>query len=128
MERKEFSFRARLKSFCYAFDGLMTLIKTEHNARIHLCAAVCGIVAGCVFGISVAEWMAVAFAAGFVFAMEAVNSAVEYLADFVSPDKHELIRNAKDVAAAAVLIAAITAVIIGGLVFVPKILAFCEIC
>jgi len=74
------------------------------------------------------EWIAVVVAFGFVIAMEIVNSAIENIADFVSPEKHEMIKKIKDLAAAAVLIAAITAFIIGLIIFVPKILLLCLIC
>lgn len=121
MENKKFSIKARIKSFRYAFAGIVTLIKNEHNARIHLCVTVCVLTAGIGFDISVTEWIFVIFAIGFVLSAEAVNSAVEYLADFVSPGKNEQIKWAKDVAAAAVLIAAITAVFIGLIIFVPRV-------
>lgn len=121
MENKKFSIKARIKSFRYALAGIVTLIKNEHNARIHLCVAVCVLAAGVGFDISATEWIFVIFAIGFVLSAEAVNSAVEYLADFVSPGKNEQIKRAKDVAAAAVLIAAITAVAIGVIIFVPKV-------
>lgn len=123
MEYKKFSFIDRLKSFKYAFNGLKILFKNEHNARIHLLAAICVVILGVVFQISSYAWIAVALAIGLVFITEIINSAIEYLADFVSPTYHELIKKVKDLAAAAVLVAAITALIIGLLVFVPEILA-----
>lgn len=122
MNDKHFSIKARLKSFTYAFNGIKSLIKNEHNARIHLCATICVIPAGFFFHLSAGEWIAVIFAIGFVFSAEAVNSAIEYLADFVSPGRQELIKQAKDVAAAAVLFAAIAAAAIGMIIFIPKIL------
>lgn len=122
MNDKHFSIKARLKSFAYAFNGIIALIKNEHNARIHLFATICVIPAGFFFHLSAGEWIAVIFAIGFVFSAEAVNSAIEYLADFVSPGRHELIRLAKDIAAAAVLFAAITAAIVGLIIFLPKII------
>lgn len=122
MDNKKFSVKARIKSFGYAFNGIGTLLRNEHNARIHLAAAICAITAGFLLGITPAEWMAVIFAIGFVFSAEAVNSAIEYLADLISPEYNKLIKNAKDVAAAAVLIAAIAAAAIGAIIFIPKIL------
>lgn len=122
MNDKHFSIKARLKSFAYAFNGIKALIKNEHNARIHLFATICVIPAGFFFDLPAGEWIAIIFAIGFVFSAEAVNSAIEYLADFVSPGRHELIKLAKDIAAAAVLFSAITAAIVGLIIFLPKII------
>ncbi len=122
MER--FSIKKRLKSFTYAFDGLVTLIKEEHNARIHLVAMLCVIAAGFLFRISPFEWMAVAFAIGIVFGSEAFNSAIERLSDKVCPEHDKLIKKVKDLSAAAVLIAAITALAIGIIIFAPKTVSF----
>ena len=122
MNAEKFSIRKRLKSFVYAFNGLLLLIKKEHNARIHLLATVCVIAAGFIFKITDIEWIAVIFAIGFVFVSEIINSSIEQLADFVSPDKHEKIKIVKDLAAAAVLVAAIVSVIIGLIVFLNKII------
>ncbi len=112
-----------MQSFTYAFNGLKLLLKQEHNARIHLFAAVCVIVTGIVFQISLLEWIAVVFAIGFVFSMEILNSAIEGLADFVSPEWHDKIKIIKDLSAAGVLISAITALIIGLIVFLPKLIS-----
>jgi len=125
MKGQKFSFRNRLKSFGFAFNGLMVLIREEHNARIHLIAVICVIIAGFTFKISTPEWIAVVFAFGFVIATEIVNSAIEGISDFISPDKHEMIKKIKDLSAAAVLIAAITAFIIGLIIFLPKIVELC---
>lgn len=122
MNDKHFSIKARLKSFAYAFNGIKALIKNEHNARIHLFATICVIPAGFFFDLPAGEWIAIIFAIGFVFSAEAVNSAIEYLADFVSPGRHELIKQAKDIAAAAVLFSALTAAIVGLIIFLPKII------
>ena len=122
MKNQKFSIRERLKSFGFAFNGLKILVREEHNSRIHLFAVVCVIIAGVFVKISVSDWIAVVFAFGFVIVMEIVNSAIEGIADFVSPEKHEMIKKIKDLSAAAVLIAAITAFIIGLIIFVPKIL------
>lgn len=123
MNTKKFSFADRLRSFRYAFRGIGYLISGEHNAWIHCLAAILVITGGFFFGLSTSEWVAVVFAIGFVFSMEAVNSAVEALCDFVSPERREIIGRVKDLAAGAVLIAAISAAIIGGIVFFPKIAA-----
>ena len=114
--------KKRIKSFKYAFDGIGHLIKSEPNVIIHFIAAVIAIGMGYFFSISLVEWCLIIFAIGFVFSAEAFNTALEYLTDLVSPDYHELAGKAKDTAAAAVLIAAITSALIGGIIFLPRIL------
>lgn len=121
MKNNGFTLRKRLRSFGYAFHGIRLLITQEANAWIHCFAAVCVVVAGFFFGISVSEWIAVIFAIGMVLAAEAVNSAVEALADRVTQEYDEAIKRTKDLASGAVLILAITAAIIGCIIFIPKI-------
>lgn len=121
MQHSQFSLSKRLKSFTYAFNGLRILIKEDHNARIHLFATIVVIAAGFFFEISLLEWIAVSFAIGFVIVLEIVNSAIESIADFISPAHDERIKKIKDLAAAAVLVAAITAVVVGVIVFLPKL-------
>lgn len=115
----------RMLSFGYAFNGLKILVTEEHNSWIHLLATVCVVIAGIVFKVSTFEWIALVFAIGFVIALELINSAIENIADFVSPDKHEAIKKIKDLAAAGVLVSAITAFIVGLIVFIPKVLELC---
>lgn len=122
MDNKPFSIKDRLRSFRYAFKGLVALFAKEHNARIHAVAAVCAVAAGFIFDISNMEWIAVVIAIGMVMAAEAFNTAIEYLADFVSPGHNEYIGKAKDVAAGAVLILAVCAVVIAMVIFIPKII------
>lgn len=121
MQGEKFSVRARLRSFRYAFRGIGLLVRGEHNMWIHLAVALAVVIAGGLLELSRAEWIAVAFAIGFVFSAEAVNSAVERLADRITPERDPMIRDAKDLAAGAVLIAAIAAVVIGLVIFVPRI-------
>jgi diacylglycerol kinase (ATP) len=121
MKEDKFSISQRLKSFHYALNGLKILIKEEHNARIHLFAAVCALIAGLLMKISSIEWIAIIFAIGFVIALEAINSAIENIADFISPRKNEQIKKIKDLSAGAVLISAITATTLGLIVFIPKL-------
>ena len=123
MKEEKFSIAKRLKSFTYAFAGLKVLFKEEHNAWIHLFATVCVVVAGILLKISILEWVAVVFAIGMVFSFEIVNTAVENVSDFICPEYDERIKRIKDLAAAAVLVSAIAAAIIGLIVFIPKILA-----
>lgn len=121
-EKEKFSIAKRLKSFTYAFNGLKVLFAEEHNSRIHLFATVCVIIAGALLKLSVLEWAAVAFAVGLVFSGEIFNSAIEDLSDVVCPERDDRIKKVKDLAAAAVLVNAIAAAVIGLLVFVPKII------
>ena len=121
MNSSKFSLLKRLKSFKYAFDGLRILIKEEHNSRVHIFIAICVIGAGIYFEISSIEWMALIFSIGFVITVEIINSAIENICDFISPEKHELIKKVKDLAAAAVLITTIVAVAIGLIIFIPKL-------
>lgn len=119
---KPFSWRARGRSFVYAWRGIRYLFRGEHNARIHLCVAAAVIIAGLIFGLSSTEWGVISLAIGLILALEAVNSAVEALADHVSPDFAPLIGRAKDVAAGGVLLGVFGAVGAGIAIFLPKII------
>ena len=121
MKKEKFSLKKRAKSFRYAFNGIATLVRDEHNSRIHLFAMACVVVLGLLLGISPTEWCIVALCCGGVLMAEAMNSAVEALADLVSPDFHPLIKKAKDVGAAGVLMMAIAAASAGLIIFVPKL-------
>ena len=122
MSSKKFSLTDRIKSFRYAFNGLRVLFWEEHNARVHLVITVIVLVLGAVFSISPLEWITVVFAIGFVFVTEILNTAIEDIADFISPQRDERIKRIKDLGAAAVVIAAATAVVVGVIIFLPKIL------
>jgi len=124
MQQENFSIKKRLQSFKYALNGLKILIIEEHNSRIHLFTAIIVVILGFLLKISSFEWLAVSFAIGFVITSEIINSAIENIADFVSPDKNDLIKKVKDLAAAAVLISAITALAIGIIIFLPKIIMY----
>ncbi len=118
----KFSISKRLASFKYAFSGLGSLIRHEHNARVHLLVALLVIAMGFVLGISPVEWMILVITITIVFIAEILNSAIESLADHVSPEYSELIKRVKDYCAAAVLIAAIASVIVGLIIFLPKVI------
>ncbi len=122
MNLKTFSFRSRFRSFKFAFNGLLSLLKNEHNSRIHLAAAIVAISLGFILYISILEWCLIIFSIGFVFSAELLNSSLETLAD-TDNDWNENKGKAKDYSAAAVLVSAIVSAIIGGLIFIPKILA-----
>lgn len=115
--------RRRINSFRFAFQGLADLFRTQPNARIHLLLALAAVCAGLWLSISRAEWIALGLCIALVLALEAVNTALEYLTDLVSPAQHPLAGKAKDAAAAAVLLAAAGAALTGGLIFLPKLYA-----
>ena len=121
MKPENFSIKKRIKSFGFAFNGLKILFQEEHNARIHLVAAIGVVVAGFLFNISGFEWIALTVAIGFVISIEIINTTIENIADFISPERNESIKKIKDLAAAAVLISALTALAIGLIIFIPKI-------
>ena len=123
IESEKFSFRKRLKSFKYAFQGLKILLLEEHNSRIHLVAAIIVIIAGFLLKISLMEWVLLAIVIGSVFISELFNSALENLANHLSPGQSDNIGKAKDLAAAAVLVSAFTAVVIGCVILLPKIIS-----
>ena len=118
---EKFSVRKRLASFKHAFSGLRSLIKHEHNSRLHLIAALLVIGMGLILGVSRTEWMILVIIIAIVFITEILNSAIESLADYVSPEYSSIIKRVKDYCAAAVLISAITSVIVGLIIFLPKI-------
>lgn len=113
---------ARLRSFGHAFRGLKVLLQTQHNARIHALATVLVLAAGALLRLSPAEWALIVLAIVCVWATEALNTAIEFLVDLASPELHPLAAKAKDVAAGAVLVAAIGSLIVGVLVFGPHVL------
>lgn len=115
------------KSFGYAFEGIATGISKERNMKIHCMAAVAVVVAGIVLKISVMEWCMCFVLFGLIMALELVNTAVEAVVDLVTEERKPLAKVAKDTAAGAVLIAAIMAAIVGGIIFIPKGLAFLNI-
>jgi diacylglycerol kinase (ATP) len=112
-------FRKRVKSFKYAFQGIIILLRSQPNAWLHAVASVTVIFLGIYFKISHAEWCWLMLTMIFVWMAEAFNSAIEFLADAVTMESHPLIGKAKDLAAGAVLITAIGAVVMGILIFGP---------
>ena len=112
-----------LRSVGCAFRGIGILVRTQANARIHAAAAVLAVGAGFWFRLSRGEWCAVIAAIGLVWAAEGVNTAIEAVVDLASPELHPLAGRAKDVAAGAVLCAALAALAIGLLIFGPRMWA-----
>ncbi|OQY01121.1 MAG: diacylglycerol kinase [Bacteroidetes bacterium 4572_117] len=122
MKNRKFSIKTRVKSFKYALNGLRILIRDEHNSRIHLFAAVGAIILAVVLDISNTEWLAIVIVVAMVFSLEIINSAIESLADFVSPHYNKIIKKVKDLSAAAVFVSALTSIVVAVIIFVPKIL------
>jgi len=116
-----FSWSARLKSFTYAGQGLQALFRTEHNAWIHFVLTVAALVAAFVLNISRGEWLALIIAFGLVWMAELFNTCIEKTMDFLSEEKHPQIKVIKDMAAAAVLIAALVAFFVGLIIFLPRL-------
>lgn len=114
--------RRRIRSFRYAARGILTMLASEPNARLHAIATVLVVLAGFGFGIERDEWLAVVLAIGAVWMAEAFNTAFEALCDVVSPERHPQIERAKDVAAGAVLLAALAALAVAVIVFGPRVL------
>ena len=115
--------KTRPASFRYAFRGLRLMLQTEPNARIHAVATIFALVAGILLGIDRFEWLLVLLTTAAVWSLEAVNTAFEALCDVASPEHHPQVERAKDIAAGAVLIAAITAVVVAVLIFGRRLLA-----
>lgn len=118
---KRFSFKERIKSFGFALAGLCTFFESQHNAWLHLIAAVLVVMGGILFHLNTNEWCWIIGSISLVFIAELFNTAIEFLANVVSPNIHPEIKKVKDVSAAAVLIAALGSAAIGGIVFIPHI-------
>jgi len=122
MQSKKFSIRSRIRSFRYAGAGIARFLRQEHNAWIHLLATLSVALAGWLLHVSRMEAIALAGAVGLVWVAEMLNTCLERMADLVSPEEHPEIKFIKDLAAGAVLVAAVTAVVIGLFIFIPKFL------
>ena len=110
-----------LFGFVYAFHGLAVLIKTERNFKFHLFAFFFVSIAGFLFKIEKTEWLAVLIISSIILTAEALNSAIEKLCNQLHPEIHPAIKSVKDIAAASVLISSIIAVVIAGIIFLPRI-------
>ena len=119
-----FTIGGRLKSFRYAVRGIGMMLKSQHNAWLHAFASVCILVTGGLLRLSAGEWCWVVLAIMAVWTAEALNTALEFLADVASPEFHPLVKQAKDVAAGGVLISALGSICIGILVLGPHLLDF----
>ena len=119
IQTSRFSIAARLRSFSYAGKGIAFMLKTQHNAWLHLLAAAAVTVAGIALDVSAADWRWLVAAITLVWAAEAVNTAIEHVCNVVSPRFHPSVEKAKDVGAAAVLICAVGAALVGVLTLWP---------
>ncbi len=123
VQSKESFAKNRLKSVGYAFKGLLILIKTENSIKLQLIIATLVTIAGFYYSISTTEWMVQLAMIALVMSVEGANTAIEYIADFIHPEQHPKIGRIKDVGAGAVLIASILALIVAGIIYIPKVFA-----
>lgn len=114
-------FTGRLKSISFAFKGAIKLITTEHSIMVQFSLGIALTLAGFYFDISTVEWLFQTLAIGLVLSIEGLNTAIEKIADFIHPNYNERIGFIKDIAAGSVFFAAITAIIIGLIIYIPKI-------
>lgn len=110
----------RLKSMGFALKGAIKLITTEHSVMVQFSLGILVTIAGFIFNISQVEWLVQTLAIGLVISIEGLNTAVEKVADFIHPEYHERIGFIKDIAAGAVFFAAMTAISIGLIIYVPR--------
>ena len=122
LRSSKFSLHNRAKSFVYAGRGILYFFRTQHNSWLQLCAAFLALLLALFLKIQVSEWSWIIFSIGFVFSAEMMNTAIEYLADVASPGHNEKVGRLKDLAAGAVLLSSLTALVIGILIFTPKII------
>lgn len=118
MKKRKFNIKDRIRSFGYAIKGIKTLIKEEHNARIHVLGAIVAIGIGLILRISGYEWMWILLAIAMVFITEMINSAIEAICDEITEEKRPNIKKAKDIAAGSVLVAAVFSLAVAVWVFV----------
>jgi len=121
IDKKKFSIVARIKSATFAIRGIGILIKTTHNFWLQIFFGLLAVYLGFLLCISTIEWLFIIFAIGLVFITEALNTAFEIDIDLTSPEYHPYAKDTKDVAAGAVIISVLLAIVVGLIIFVPKI-------
>jgi diacylglycerol kinase (ATP) len=114
--------KGRIKSFKYALKGMWLLITTEHSIMVQMAIGLIVMFFGWWYRISATEWILQILAIGIVLVAESLNTAIEKICDFIHPDHHKRIGFIKDIAAGAVSFAAISAIIIGLIIYLPKML------
>ena len=119
--KEEHSVKALIKSFQHAFCGILTSFVIGRNIKVHYIAALAAILGGLYFGISKVEFLIILLVSTQVICLEMVNTAIERTVDLVTSEYHLYAKIAKDIAAGAVLVAAIFAIVIGGIIFLPYI-------
>lgn len=124
--KNPFSLKARFKSFTYAWCGLRTLLRSEHNALVHLGFTIAVLFLSIGFKISTTEAIALIIVTALVWMAELFNTAIEKSIDFVSTEIHPQIKIVKDLSAAAVLVSAIAAAVVGIIIFIPKIISYVQ--
>ena len=120
----KYDYKKQLRSFRYAWQGIRCCVGREQNLSFHLIVTVCVVAAGFAFGITPGEWAAVVLCIGMVIAAELFNTAIERLVDLVSPQRHPLAGQVKDIAAGAVLVCALAAIVVGLIIFIPYLTRF----
>lgn len=121
MSEEKVSKNIKILTFKHAFDGILSAIHLEPNIKIHLAVTIAVIIAGMLFRISQVEWLLIIISIGLVFALELTNTAIETVVNSFTKDSHPGAKLAKDIAAGAVLIAAVTSVIVGLIIFLPHL-------
>ena len=116
---EKFSVKRRMKAFVYAFNGIKYFFRHVQNAPLHALAAVVTVSAGFLVNISVNDWLWITSAIALVFISEMINTAIEKVVDLSTSEIHPLAKQAKDIAAGAVLLACVYAVIVGLFIFLP---------
>ncbi|WHY76168.1 diacylglycerol kinase family protein [Neobacillus sp. WH10] len=111
-----------ISSFSFAFSGILLALRTERNMRIHFISSIFVLLVSFYFSITKIEWVFILFAIGGMFALELLNTAIERVVDLVTAEYHPLAKQAKDLAAGAVLIYAALSVVIGIVIFLPYVL------
>ena len=117
-----FSVMARLKSFRYAFVGFAFMLRTQHNAWLHMIATIAVVGLGVVLKVTADDWRWLVAAIALVWLAETVNTAFEHLCDVVQPEFHASVQRSKDIAAAAVLVCAIASALLGAITLAPYVL------
>ena len=112
-----------LRSFGYAFEGVAYILRTQRNARIEITVAIATVLLAFWLGITAVEWAVLVLTIAVVLALEWINTALELAVSLASPERHPSAKAAKDVAAASVLLGAVVSVVVGLLLFAPRILA-----
>lgn len=121
-ELTAFSIRARKESIHFAWEGILAFFTRQHNAIIYLVITLAVFIAALALNCSRTEFLVLILVTGMVWSAEIFNTAIEAIMDHISPDQHPAVKFIKDVSAAAVLMAAFTALLSGLIIFIPKIL------